>query len=456
MELKNNIYMETSEDIKKLRNLSNRLTEIDDYLLNRTKEWEYAFNSLKDIVIIADVDRNITYVNDSFLFNSNMDKEDIIGRDYCVFLYESTDVDCLDIKDEPFYVESLGGWFENKTSNILNDDDVVLGYICILRNITRRIRAEKKAKDRQKALDQVQDIGKIGGWFLNVTKEKLTWTDQMYKLHNISKDKYMVCIDGLGDFYKYDDFLLLKKTFLNGVRNNESWQLVLKANRIDDVEQWFKITGMKPSIDDSGDVVVSGTTQDVTNEYLFRNKLQNLLEKTMFMCNNMHNVGMWYKDSDFRYIIADGVFRDIVFGGIAFEEVSGKTSSECFGNESCVGLLEDIYDFDSLSCDELFNIDFEFNEDYNSRVCTFTDLFTKSKKEPCRFFEVIYIDGEKIALDVFKTPVFKNGNFIGIVGMCVNFTSVFDEKLSIMKNLEKMGKALNLKGTESYYIKRYI
>ena len=310
-------------------------------------------------------------------------------------------------------------------------------------------------KEKEALLKDTQAIGNIGGWILNIDKKTLLWTDHIYKLHNLPTD-YKPNLDDLfeGKLYDKEYVELLEKTVRKSLETLQPWELVV-SKELNGKKKWYRLRGNPTECDLSGCKIMIGTTQDITNEIISQNKIEHLLEQTMFMCDNVDSIGMWYKDNNCNYVIADSVLRKTLFNNIDSNAVTGKSDNLILFKSDIDDLL--IPDFNKIPYFNLPDIEKLISKDIDlHKIFNLTDYITIAYREPCRFFEIIKINDKEIALDMFKTPVYNDDVFIGTVGAFIDVTKVKNEKLEIMERLSVLNKAFKIGNTKKYYIKRYI
>jgi PAS domain S-box-containing protein len=141
-------------EIKKLRAITEELVAKDEQLQDRIKSWEYALDAITDLIFITNLEQRITFANAAFYARLNLDK-DLILNNYCYkLLCNNTFVCNVDFTGE-LYIDSLYGWFEYTRSSIYDEDNSLLGYISVLKDITDKKKAEESLRldeDRLEAL----------------------------------------------------------------------------------------------------------------------------------------------------------------------------------------------------------------------------------------------------------------------------------------------------------------
>ncbi len=145
-------------ELNKLKKLTNELAK-NGYLVDRAAQWEFAFDAVPDLVVIVNPDFKIKFINKAFALRLGVkcDERYTLIDKYC---YEVTMAEncktvdqrickdagekCLvsDKKCNMTVFEGVwikDGWFEFTHSPIYDEENNLLGFICILRDVTEHI-----------------------------------------------------------------------------------------------------------------------------------------------------------------------------------------------------------------------------------------------------------------------------------------------------------------------------
>lgn len=141
------------EKVKQLRKLTEVLTN-NGYLNNQTAEWQYALDAIPECIYIINKDRKIRFINNSLMSKLGIaTKKEVYDRIHSELLIDTTEHDNESSnkrnKNENSYgykeryIKILRGWYLYNKSPIYTKTDELLGYICILRDVTDRIEVEQ-------------------------------------------------------------------------------------------------------------------------------------------------------------------------------------------------------------------------------------------------------------------------------------------------------------------------
>lgn len=155
------------DEIRKLRELTETLTG-NGYLRDQAEEWAYALDAIPEFVYIIDNQHNLKFVNKALAARLGENKEDLFNRKCfsvikgyseegpdCVFPMDCCDLETLSEANGEVYLEKLNGWFIYDRSPIYTSTQKLIGFICILRDITERKKLFEETEKRQKILDTI-------------------------------------------------------------------------------------------------------------------------------------------------------------------------------------------------------------------------------------------------------------------------------------------------------------
>lgn len=142
---------EFKDELKKLKELTDVLVS-NGYLTDQASQWEAALDAIPEIIFIIDPDFDIKFVNKKFVERIGLDKYSLINKkcyDVITCCNEEGNCLCEEGQQEPVLfgdikiVRGFDGWFSFTRSPVYNEECGLLGYICVLVDVTER----KKAKE---------------------------------------------------------------------------------------------------------------------------------------------------------------------------------------------------------------------------------------------------------------------------------------------------------------------
>lgn len=156
------------DDLEKLRKLTKTITS-NGYLTDQTKAWQYAFDSVKELVCITNPSFKIKFINkplikklklkDNFLnekLENILDKE-LFTLDRSVGSYDERLMMQKVTYYGEAYIKELDGWYERYRYYIENSSGKLIGYTFMLIDVTLRKKTQLILEDNKKLLEGVLD-----------------------------------------------------------------------------------------------------------------------------------------------------------------------------------------------------------------------------------------------------------------------------------------------------------
>lgn len=151
-----------------------------------------------------------------------------------------------------------------------NNDGLMYGYA---RDIT-------KTKENEYFLLKSSQLAKIGGWKFNVTSKNLDWTDETYKIHEISKEEGISMPKALTYYSKAHKKIIFK--IFRDCFKGHSFSVNLKIHmKNSERYKWVRING-EPQFFNNTLRFIQGTYQDINDEMINKIKLIESEERYRF------------------------------------------------------------------------------------------------------------------------------------------------------------------------------
>lgn len=414
------------EELKRLRELTSKITS-NGYLSDQTKAWQYAFDSVNEMVCITNKSLIIKFINKPLAKKLRIDPDQYINEhlssilDEKLFTADNSSA-VLETSESIYYgtsfVDELGVWVERKKYYITNEANKLIGYTFMLVDVTDKVEFEKNLKDNQALLEGV----------LDTIPDIITVQDDAQTVIKANRSA--------GIFFGLDTSEIVgKKCYELIGRDNpchncqtmicRTTKNVSKIEKfIPELDKWFDCRSY-PILDDDGHIVkvvehlrdISDIKADQDIKDVYYKKLIQEYKRINFIINSVDGY-IWEKEipdkgKEMVHKFVDPLFCKDFFG-LEYELADdgynacklayGKTSSE---------LLEQ---FRSKG-----NRKHGFDE-----VCFLTDKHCIEQGKQCEYFEMGYIEHVKgepewFVLRVRKTPIFSDlGECTGILGFANN------------------------------------
>lgn len=174
-----------------------------------------------------------------------------------------------------------------------------------LKDITDKKKFEEADKKKNDLITEVQRIGKVGGWELDLGTKELIWTEETCRIHEVDIH-YKPLFDEAVNFYSIESRPMIKQAVKRCIEHGESYELDLEIITAKGNVKWVRTIGKR----DLDNRRIFGFFQDISS-------LKNV-EKELFKIFNL--------STDLICVIKDdGKFEKL---NPAWEKTLGYTNDE--------------------------------------------------------------------------------------------------------------------------------
>jgi two-component system cell cycle sensor histidine kinase/response regulator CckA len=166
---------------------------------------------------------------------------------------------------------------------------------------TERRKAEEELRQSEWLHKQTQRLTKTGGWEYDVKNARVTWTDEVYRIHEVSPDEYDPH-DITRDISFYEDQEAIENAFRRAVEFGESYDLELKFRTAKGNKLWVRTIGVA-ELKNGKTVRVYGNILDITDRKQAELDLRTSEDRFKRALENIPDVIVIYdKDLRVQYI----------------------------------------------------------------------------------------------------------------------------------------------------------
>ncbi|WP_417448586.1 PAS domain-containing protein [Halorubrum ejinorense] len=156
-----------------------------------------------------------------------------------------------------------------------NEDGEPLRAVGIHLDIDDQKRRETELERTRTLIERTQESASIGWWEVDLVDESLTWSDEVFRIHEVPTTESVDLEEAL-DFYHPDDRNTIERAFTRLAAEGESYDLELRILTTSGGTRWVRTVG-DPQCDEDGEIVgVLGLFQDITD----RKEREQALEET--------------------------------------------------------------------------------------------------------------------------------------------------------------------------------
>ena len=165
----------------------------------------------------------------------------------------------------------------------------ITGFILYLYDVTREVLLERELNRHKDTLESVAKTAKLGTWELDILTQKLTWSDQVYAIHEISADK-QITVESAIEYYAPEAQALMRNAIEKGTQRGEHWDMELPFVTAKGNHLWVRSVGYA-EYEDGNAVLLKGVFQDITPlKKAVENANKANETKSMFLANLSHEI----------------------------------------------------------------------------------------------------------------------------------------------------------------------
>lgn len=196
-------------------------------------------------------------------------------------------------------------------------DGNITGVLTCGEDITEFRQAEIKLKKSEASLAEAQRIAKTGNWELNLMTNELSWSDEVYRIFEISQEAFGASYEAFMDLVHPDDREYVNKAYTDATHNKRPYNLEHRL-LLEDGSVKYVHEKCETYYDGTGTPVRSfGTVQDISE----RKRMDEELQLHSLVLKNSSE-GMLVTDADNRIIAINPAFSAIT--GYSANEVIGQ------------------------------------------------------------------------------------------------------------------------------------
>ena len=243
--------------------------------------YEKILNKIPADIVVFDKQHKYLFINPLSIKNNEL-REWLIGKDdydYCELRNRPKEIadlrrklfnEVFDAKVQYEFEESVTNdkgekvWMLRRMFPVLNNMNEVENIIGFGLDITDRKVAEIKILKAQGELEEAQHIAKVGGWEIDRETRSITWTHEMFIIHELSFD-YVPTIATSYDFYTDETRGIVVEKFKTAIDNMEEFELEAKIKTAKGNIVEIRTKGV-PVIENNKVKGLRGIFQDITHE----------------------------------------------------------------------------------------------------------------------------------------------------------------------------------------------
>jgi len=277
------VFRDVTEEYKK----NQQIKENKDFL-------ETTFQSIQDGISVLNTDLSISYVN-HVMENWYAENMPLVGKK-CYKAYHDSDVPCNPcpavrcMKTKKTESDIVPGspdpnspvkWVELYSYPIIDSESgKVKGVIEFVKDITQKEEAKRELNRHKALLAKSQEIAHIGSWELDLTQNKLTWSDEVYRIFGLEPQEFAATYEAFLSMVHPDDREAVSNAYESSIIDGrDHYEIEHRIVRKKNGEIRYVHERCDHTKDKSGKVIKStGMIQDITEQKQSEENFRELFE----------------------------------------------------------------------------------------------------------------------------------------------------------------------------------
>ncbi len=267
-------------------------------------------------------------------------------------------------------------------------------------------------KQYKKQHDALEKLAHIGFWEFDLSTQTLSWSDEIYNIFELDKNKFNLTYENFLDLVHPDDKKIINDTYTNSLKTKKKFKHIHRILMPDARIKYLEQAGDTIFDENDNPLISRGTVQDITELSLAKIEAQNEHNKLKAILENIPDL-LWIKDATGCYITCNKRFEE--FSGVKEKDIVNKTD----------------YDFVHKELADFFRIH---------------DIKAMNSNKPLSNFEEVTFasDGHKEYLQSTKSKVIdSNGNIIGVLGIGRDLSELRDKELELLDHKQELESIYN-------------
>ena len=316
-------------------------------------------------------------------------------------------------------------WVSHVCQPVFDEEGKWIGRRVSNREITKRKRAEEALKESEERLNRSQEIAHLGSWELDLKENKLTWSDEVYRIFGLKPQEFGATYEAFLAAVHPDDRASVDAAYSGSLKEGkDGYEIEHRVVRKDNGELRFVHEKCTHIRDKSGQIVKSlGMVHDITERKKVEQALKESEERFRLKLDSVLSPDVELQDQELANVIdapAIQAMMDDLYNttkiGFAIIDLQGKVLVGTGWQEICTKFhrvnpetLKNCLESDLKLTQGLEPGEFRTYKCKNNMWDIVTPLFIGGKQVGNVFTGQFFFEGEDIDREVFVKQAEKFG-----------------------------------------------
>lgn len=307
---------------------------------NKLRKLSQAVEQSPATIVITDLDGNIEYVNPKFTETTGYSYDEAMGQNPRILKSGHTSSEeykglweTISAGDE-WRGELLNNkkngeqyWEAASISPMLDKEGNITHYLAVKEDITERKKTERELQESQARLTHAQRIAHMGHWELDITNNKLDWSEEIYHIFGFTEESFEGTYEAFLESVHQDDRQLVTEHINKTLYQKEPYSLDHRIILPGGEERVVHEEGEVEYSSEGKPVKMMGTVQDITE----RKKTELEFKKLSSAIEQSVNI-----------IFLTDIEGTIEYVNSTFENITGYSRKEVLGTSMLKNFSYDI------------------------------------------------------------------------------------------------------------------
>jgi len=173
-------------------------------------------------------------------------------------------------EDQPTQLQR-NGRIENtfmsySVSPVFDDAGARAGLLILTQETTERVRAAAALAERERSLDVIAEMARLGGWVVDLGTGVCHWSDLVCELHGVPAGTVLAPADGVR-WFAPEHQAMIREAFERAVSDGTPFSLEVQIVPISGDRRWVRTTGELVRDAEGRPQLVRGTLQDIEAQH---------------------------------------------------------------------------------------------------------------------------------------------------------------------------------------------